>query len=146
METIDQALETLEQAEERFQKEEDTMALTENTTLQMARKLIEEENFEEAIAKLDELRDDQGMTSETRELKDLAIEKLINRKRNKAAKLFLLAKNTGDRAKKEELLLSSYKILQALIEKYPSSNLINKLNNHIKNVKKELVKLGVDPG
>lgn len=145
METVDRALETLELTEERFQQEKNNRAFSENETLKLARKLIEEENFEEAVAKLEELRDDRDMTSETKELKDLAVEKLINRKRNKAAKLFLMAKNTSDPAKKEELLVSSYKILQTLIEKYPSSNLINKLNDHIKNVKEELAKMGIEP-
>ncbi len=144
LETIDQALKTLKLVEESFQQKKETRTLNENESITQARKLIEEENFEDAIAKLEELSDDQDMATETKELKDLAIEKLINQKRNKAAKLFLMAKNMTDPKKKEELLVSSYNILQALIEKYPSSALIDKLNNHIKNVKKELIKLGVD--
>jgi len=145
LETIDQALKTLKLAEESFQQKKETETSNENESITLARKLIEEENFEDAIAKLEELSDDQDMAFETKELKDLAIEKLINQKRNKAAKLFLMAKNTNDPKKKEELLVSSYNMLQVLIEKYPSSTLIDKLNNHIKNVKKELIKLGVEP-
>ena len=107
--------------------------------------MIEEENFEEAITTLDELRDDQDMTSEMKELKGLATEELVNRDRNKAAKYFLMARKTTDPKKKEELLLASYDILKELIEQYPSSVLIKKLNYNIEIVKKELAKLGKAP-
>ena len=146
IETIDQALKTVDLAEERYQKDRNSKLSHEEETLEATRKLIEEENFEQAIAKLEELRDNQDINVETRELKDLTIEKFINRERNKAAKIFLMAKRTTDPAKKAELLLSSYKILKALIKKYPSSNLIQKLNDHSKKVREELVKLGKDPG
>ncbi|UCF56468.1 MAG: hypothetical protein JSW15_10370 [Deltaproteobacteria bacterium] len=145
IETIDQALKTVDLAEERFQREKNAKLAHEKETLILARRLIEEENFEEAITKLEQLRDEQDMTSEMRELKEAATEKLVNRERNKAAKYFLMARKTTDPAKKEELLLSSYKILKVLIEQYPSSSLIDKLNNNIEIVKKELVKLGKAP-
>ena len=146
IETIDQALKTVDLAEEKYQKEQNTILTHEEETLQAARRLIEEENFEQAIAKLEELRDDRETNIDAKELRELTIEKFINHERNKAAKLFLMAKRSTDPGRKEELLLSSYKILKSLIDKYPSSTLINKLNNHLNKVRQELVKLGKDPG
>ena len=145
IEAIDQALKTVDLAEERFQQGKNAKLAHEKETLIMARKLIEEEDFEGAITRLDELRDDQDMTAEMRELKEAAIEKLINRERNKAAKYFLMARKTSDLTKKEELLLSSYHILKGLIEHYPSSSLIDKLNDNMEIVTEELAKLGKAP-
>jgi hypothetical protein len=144
LETIDQAFKTVQVAEERYQKRKITSATYGEETLKLATKLIEEEKFEEAISKLEELKENQDFTYETKEIKKLAIEKLINRERNRAAKIFMLAKKTNDPAKRKELLVSSHTILKALIEEYPSSSLIDKLNRHIKSVDNELNKLGKD--
>jgi len=146
LETIDQAFKTVELAEERFRNQESKAVSHERETLTDAKKLIEAEDFEEAIKKLEALKTDKVTASETRDLKNLVIEKLINRERNKAAKYFLLAKKASTPSKKEEFLLSSYKILKTLIEKYPSSKLINKLEDHLIKVRKELQKLGKNPG
>jgi outer membrane protein assembly factor BamD (BamD/ComL family) len=78
---------------------------------------------------------------EVRELKNSTVEKIINRERNKAAKLFLTARNTKNPAKKEELLNSSYNTLKAVADKYPSSPLIPKVYDHMLQVTKELAKL-----
>ncbi len=145
IEIIDRALKTVEMAEASFQKEKSVDLDQEEETIKVAKKLIEQENFEEAITKLDQLQGARDTGPEIKKLRDLAIEKLINQERNKAAKLFLMAKKTPDTEKKEGLLLSSYDILKALIEKYPSSDLINKLNHHIQKVREELRKLGIDP-
>jgi outer membrane protein assembly factor BamD (BamD/ComL family) len=71
----------------------------------------------------------------------MAVEKIINRERNKAAKLFLTARNTKEAAKKEELLNSSYNILKAVSDKYPASPLIPKVQDHMNQVTKELAKV-----
>ncbi len=145
LEIIDQALKTVDLAEERYLQEKSAKLSYEKETLKLARKLIEEENFEEALAKIETLRDAQNMTPEMNELKRVATEKLIKRERNKAAKYFLMARKTTDPAKKEELLLSSYDILKALIEQYPASPMIEKLNDNIRTVREALTKLGKDP-
>jgi hypothetical protein len=145
LEIIDQALKTVDLAEERYLQEKSAKLSYEKETLKLARKLIEEENFEEALTKIETLRDAQNMTPEMNELKRVATEKLIKRERNKAAKYFLMARKTADPAKKEELLLSSYDILKALIERYPSSPMIEKLNDNLRTVREQLTKLGKDP-
>ena len=130
---------------EKFEKEKRSKDTYIKETIETAKNLIEGESFEDAIAKIDELQDLRGPSSESIALKNQAIEKLINRERNRAAKLFLAAKKTQDRAKKEEYLLSSYKILKAIIDKYPSSPLNNKLKSHIKTLTKEMERLGISP-
>ena len=141
LETIDQAFKTIQVAEERYQKRKITSVTHGEDTLKLAAKLIEEEKFEEAISKLEELKENQEFAHETEEIKELAIEKLINRERNRAAKIFLLAKKTNDPAKRKELLVSSHTILKVLIKEYPSSSLIDRLNRHIKSVENELNKM-----
>ncbi len=145
LEIIDQALKTVDLAEERFLQEKSAKLSYEKESLKQAQKLIEEENFEEALAKLETLRDAQNMTPEIKELKRVATERLIKRERNRAAKYFLMARKTADPTKKEELLLSSYDILKALIGNYPSSPMIEKLNDNLRTVREELAKLGKDP-
>ncbi len=145
LEIIDQALKSVDLAEERFLLEKSAKISYEKETLKLARKLIEEENYEEALTKIEALRDSQNMTPEMNELKRVATEKLIKRERNKAAKYFLMARKTADPAKKEELLLSSYDILKGLIERYPSSPMIEKLNDNLRTVREQLTKLGKDP-
>ena len=141
METIDQALESVDLAEEKYRKEEILKGSEKDETLNSAMDLIEEEKFEEAITKLETLEHSQTITPETGKLKEIAIERLINRERNKAAKLFLMAKNTEDPTLKEELLVSSYDTLKVLIENYPTSPLSAKINDHMEKIKKELDKL-----
>ncbi len=144
-EIIDEALKGIEIAEGKFEKEKRSRDTYISETIKTAKNLVENENFEEAIAKIDELQDLRGPNPESMALKNQAIEKLINRERNRAAKLFLAAKKTQGRAKKEEYLLSSYKLLKAIIDKYPLSPLNNKLRSHIKTLTEEMERLGIIP-
>ena len=112
VEVIDEVLKGIEIVEEQFEKEKRSKDSYIKESLETAKKLIEEESLDEAIAKIDELQDLRGPSSESMALRNQAIEKLINRERNRAAKLFLAAKKTQDRAKKEEYLCSSYTILK----------------------------------
>jgi hypothetical protein len=138
---IDHALKRLEQAQEEYLEETITMISKKKKTLQTAQKFIEEEKYEEAIMSLDALWKYEE-SHEIQKLREQATEKLINRERNRAAKLFLAAKKTQEPVKQEEYLRSSYNILKALIDKYPTSPLIKKIKSHIQKVEKELEKLG----
>lgn len=140
-EIVDQAVKSVELAEENSRKQQKTETAKNEEALELASNLIEQERYEEAIAELENLRQGGEPSEEAKQLQDLAEEKIINRERNKAAKLFLMARNTTDRAKKEELLVSSYNILKALVDKYPSSPLYQKINDNIKIIEEELGKL-----
>ena len=137
---IDQALKRLERAQEEYLEETISMISEKKQTVQMARKLIDEEKYEQAIASLDTLSEREE-SHEVKALREQAIESLINRERNRAAQIFLTARRTPDPEKKEEYLHSSYKILNNLIEKYPSSYLIDKVKSNLKTVEEELEKL-----
>ncbi len=136
LETIDQALKSVELAEERHNEK----LSHEKEGMEAANRLIEEENYEEAIKKLDSV-EGQDKNPEAKRIRDLAIENIINRDRYRAAQIFLMAKRSDDPKKKEELLLSSHKILEQLIDKYPDSSLIDKLKDNLKKVEEELEKL-----
>lgn len=146
METIDQALRNVDMAEQEHL--DGTLAQKKRLDegMALAKAMIEEERFEEALQELEKLEKEQLAGAETRTLKEAATEKLINQERNRAAKLYLMARNTTDPEKKEALLLSSYKKLKALIDKYPSSSLNSRLNNNLIKVREELHKMGVNPG
>ena len=90
---------------------------------------------------IDDYRTEGEMTPEAEGLEALAIEKHINLERSQAAKMFLLARNTKDVEKKKELLDSSRQILHNLIEKYPSSPLIERVFSHLEKVDKAIDEL-----
>ncbi|MBW1942903.1 MAG: hypothetical protein JRJ51_08720 [Deltaproteobacteria bacterium] len=151
METIDQTLRKVDMAEQEHLRKVDmaeqehldgTLAQKKRLDegMALAKAMIEEERFEEALQELEKLE------KETRTLREVATEKFINQERNRAARLYLMARNTTDPEKKEALLLSSYKKLKALIDKYPSSSLNSRLNNNLIKVREELHKMGVNPG
>ncbi len=141
IEAIEEAMKDVELAEEKFIEKKIAILSARKNVLESARRFLEKEQFEDAIASLDTLEPEEEDSHEIRKLREQAIEKLINRERNRAAKLFLAAKDTKDTAKKEQYLLSSYEILKGLIDKYPSSPLNAKLKNNMAKVVKELGKL-----
>ena len=138
---IDRELAKIEQREEEFEEQKRIRDAYLKQTLEGAKRLIEEDKFEEAINKLDEIRDAEDCAAESKALRERAVESHINQERNQAAELFLAAKKTKDPSKKKELLKSSYEILNTLIDKYPSSPLNQKLKSHIAIVEKEIDKL-----
>jgi hypothetical protein len=142
-EAIDQALKSLEVTREIYLEEKLSKISWRKSILELARKQMEEEKFEEAISNLEALEPEQENGHEISELKERAIDGLVNRERNRAAKIYLEAKKSWDPEKKEKLLRSSYEILKSLIEKYPSSSLNQKLKSHLNTVGEELNKLGI---
>jgi len=137
---IDQALKRLERAQEEYLEATISGISEKKEAVQIARKFLEEEKYEQVISSLDTLSEREE-SYEIKELRGQAVESLINRERNRAAKIFLTARRTQDPEKKEEYLRSSYNILNTLIEKYPSSPLINKVKSHLEKVEEELEKL-----
>jgi hypothetical protein len=145
LEQIDLALRRVDTAEDRYLNEQASLQLRQAEALASARQLVEEEKYEEAIKAIDQLAPEQEMNRETSQLREKAVEKLINLERNRAAKLFLEARQTADRGKKKTLLQASYQKLKNLVEKYPSSALIERVKSNIKSVLAELEKQGLSP-
>jgi hypothetical protein len=103
-------------------------------------RLIKQENFEQALAILNEVK---SKNEDIERLKNQAIEGIINRERNKAAKLFLLAKETEQKEKKLKYLEQSYRILEALIIQYPDSPLISRVRENLEKVAEEIKNLNI---
>ncbi len=133
-EIIEKALNAVDHAEEIHQHN----TAVRNENIAKAEELIEKEKFRDA---LEILKNEHGTDPKIEALKEFAIEKLINSERDRAARIFLMAKNTENNQNKKKLLLSSYNILKHLIETYPSSSLIDKLNDNLSKVGEELEKL-----
>jgi hypothetical protein len=139
-EVLRQALSKVELAEENYLEEKISRISMKKDTEQ-ARRLLDEDRYEEAISKLETPESDQEENREVQELKQFAVDKLIDSERNKAAKIFLTAKETQDPVKKEKYLMEAHNILNTLILNYPSSPLSEKLKSNIKIVEDELGKL-----
>ncbi len=133
---IEQALKSVDKAEEQFNNQNNNDKLV----IDDAKKLIEQEKFEEALNILEPLVA-KGGNYEAEKLKKQAIEELINREILDAAKLKLAAKSESNIQKKRALLVSSKKILNDLIEKYPSSQQINKLKSYVLKIDDDLAQL-----
>ena len=102
--------------------------------------MIEEEKYEEALDIIEPIIV-EGENYKAEKLKKEAIEKLIMRDKNIAAKLKIAASNEGDIKKKRDLLLRAKTIFQNLIDKYSESPLIDKVKRNISVVDEELIKL-----
>ncbi len=142
MEIVDQASKKLEQAEENY-LEEKISIISMKRDMDQARSLLEEERFEEVISRLEAIESKHEDSREITELKQFAIEKLINRERNRAATIFLAAKKTEDAAKKQAYLYEALEILKSLILEYPSTSLNNRLISNIKTVEEEIARLKI---
>ncbi|MFO7600379.1 MAG: hypothetical protein R6X27_11295 [Candidatus Desulfacyla sp.] len=140
-ELLDRELEKIDQHEAEFQAQEQMRDDPLKETQETARQMIEKEDYEAAIGEFTKVEASQELDAESRELKERAVESLINKERNRAAELFLAAKKASDPSKKKELLDSAYAILKTLIDKYPSSPLNQKLKSHISIVQNELDRL-----
>lgn len=110
--------------------------------IKTATKLIEEEDYESAIIILNNMQNNRNDNPEIKKQKDIAVERFINKERNRAAKIFLAAKKTSDVNKKEELLFTVKNILNGLIDNYPSAEMIDKVKNNLEAVNNELNKIG----
>lgn len=141
---LDQAFQRVEQAEADFRAQGQGDSLNEDP-LETAKALIDVEEFEKAIKTINALEASESASPEATRLKTRATEGLINRERNRAAKLFLLAKNTRDPLKKKDYLLSSHAILKQLVETYPLSSLNKKVKDNMETVENEMAVLGIFP-
>jgi hypothetical protein len=140
-ERIDRAMRAVETAEKKSWEQERADVSQKQEVLEIATGLIEQERYEEAIAQIETSTWGKEFGPEARQLQELAVEKIVNRQRNEAAKLFLMARNTQDPAKKEQLLIDSQNILKSLLDKYPSTPLKQTINGNIQRIEEELSKV-----
>lgn len=140
-EVIDRALNNIEEAETAYEENVMIKETYLKETYEAASRSYEKEDYKGAITTLEALGNTQELNAEAADLKNRAVESLINRERNRAAEIFLEAKKTKDPQKKRVLLETSYNILQTLVNDYPQSPLKNKLTSHINIVQREIERL-----
>ena len=135
---VDEALRSLDAAEEQYLEERILSLSGQKEHFTRIKRLLEEEKLEEVISNLEDMEHEQGVTRESRDLKDLAVERLIIRESNRAAELFLAARKTGDIEDKRRHLNACLEILTGLVEVYPLSPLNEKLKAYMHTVRDEL--------
>ncbi len=139
LEMIEQLLKSVDNAEAHFDKENNEDKLK----IEDARKLIEEEKYEDALNILDIAVTDEG-NYEAERLKNEAIEKLITRDKNDAAIIYRAAKAENNIQRKRDLLLKARSIFQNLIDKYHASPLIDRVKRNLSVVDEELILITPD--
>ncbi len=140
-ELIDRALKNIDEMESTYEESVKVKEAYVKQTYEAAKRLYEKEDYKGVIEKLGELERIQTLDAVSIDLKNRAIESLINLERNRAAEIFLEAKKTKDPEKKRGLLEASYQILRTLVEDYPQSPLAPKLASNINIVRGEIEKL-----
>ena len=140
-EYIDRALKNVDEAQTAYEENMKIKLAYQKETFDTAEKLFEEEDYQGTIKTLAMLEKNQGLDAAAMDLRDRAVENLINRERNRAAEVFLEAKKTKDPKKKKGLLEASYNILRNLVEDYPASPLKEKLISNMTIVQGEIEKL-----
>jgi hypothetical protein len=126
---------------QRIQREREARLVYEEEALIWARELIEEERYEETIQRINELGNDQDISLEMKELRDLAIEGFIDQEIDRAAADLLKGRQATDPFRKKEFFLLSYHRLRASAEQYPQSSRIETLNEYLEIVETKLNEL-----
>lgn len=136
VEIYDRLQKSVDKAEEQFDRENSN----DKIKIDDAKKLIEQEKYEEALDILDPIVT-AGGNYEAEKIQKDAIEKLIIRDKNVAAKLKIAANQERDIQRKRDLLIKSRSILQNLIDKYPASPLLETSKRNILKIDNELMEL-----
>jgi len=108
--------------------------------LERANRLLESENFEEAITLYEEL-EGAAYKSDAEEMKLLAIDGLARTRRLKAGQLFLQARNSTSVEQKKSYLLESYKLLKNVLDKYPNNTYADRIIKNLTDVRAEIEKV-----
>ena len=148
---IDRAMERVERAEKERSRDEATpeegLRTREARSLEEIRKRLESEDYEGALRELTDMAraPDPEIAEEVEALTDAARSKLIQRERDRAAKLFLEAKNAADLEEKETRLRSSHAILFGLLRRFPNSIFASKIQSNLDTVVGEMQRMGLEP-
>lgn len=130
----------LEKAEEEYLEKQISLISMKKGSLDIAINLIEKERYQEVLTGLKGL-DEEDMNLELKAIKRKAVDGLVRKESNRAAKIFLMAENEKDLEKKKRYLEQSYEILLNLAKSHPSSTLIDRVKSYAERVKRELSRL-----
>lgn len=145
---------TLDQAMARLEREEQSCAtapregehepiLFPEQSLDEVRQLVESDQHEAALQQLDRMQASEVQHPELQSLRDRAAAGIISKKRDEAAKAFLKARNTSDSNLKKEHLRNAYHILKALVDRFPTSPLLPKVQSNLETVRTEMRQAGI---
>jgi hypothetical protein len=140
-ETIDQALKSVAKSEDVFLSERVASLSREKKAQENIRGLMEDEKYDEVVSEIERLKLEGIQSDELRNLELEATEKLINRDRERAAALFLKAKQAESIEEKKNYLNMSRVLLQKLLYKFPASPLQEKIKSNLDSVDEALGKL-----
>jgi hypothetical protein len=147
-EAIDGAMDRLEREEQAFEtakrlEGQDSTPLEQS--LEQVHLLLESEKYEEAFQQLDQMEPPEGLSPELQALRDRAVSGIIGKKRNEAARAFLMAKNSSDPDLKKEHLRTAYNLLKTLVDRFPTSPLLPKVQSNLDTVRSEMQQAGIPP-
>jgi len=145
-EALDRAMDRLEREEQayetakRLEGQEPTHL---EQSLEQVHRLLESEKYEEAFQQLDRMEPPEGLSPELQILRDRAAAGIIGKKRDEAARAFLMAKNTTDPDQKREHLRTAYNLLKTLVDRFPTSPLLPKVQSNLETVREEMQQAGI---
>jgi tetratricopeptide (TPR) repeat protein len=143
---IEKALESLKEKRDRFVEERIEAVSRRADVIREAQDLAAQERPEEALDRLKTLEKQLGSSDPDAEaVARQAIEAIIARERNRAARLFLQAKDTQNSAEREQLLLLARGILKSVIERYPDAPSAKKAAENLLAVEREISSLKKPP-
>ena len=125
-----------------FQEEIKSRGELERQKYEKAIKLVESEQYDEAILLFDQLQGTQ-YEAQAEEDKAMAINLLARTSRTKAGELFLQAMQEEDVEMRKTYLVESYRLLKGVIDRYPHSQYAEKIGRNLADVCAEIEK--VDP-
>ncbi len=105
-----------------------------------AMKLLEGEQYEEAVVLFDQLEGTQ-YEEEARKQRLSAIDLLARTSRSKAGHLFLLAKQSQDLDLQKKYLIESFMLLKGVMERYPDNQYADKIARNLEDVRAEIEKI-----
>lgn len=141
---VEKAMERVEMAERDFKLKGSNDAREElEDAIEEIRAFIEREKYEAALQRLDAMKPSDDIRIRITALKDQATSGIIQQDRDKAARLYLKARNTVDVSEKQRSLNSSYQLLKNLLDRFPDSPMAPKIQDNLDTVKIEMEKSGM---
>lgn len=143
---IDRAMDRVDRAEAALDRRTPAVPVQPRVSeaLDEARDLMEAEDYENALARLEGLRGSPDETDPQVEALRLRAEsELVRSGREEAAKLFLMARNAQSSKEKETHLRASHRLLSELLERFPESSLAPRIRNNLNTVEEEMKRIGL---
>lgn len=112
--------------------------------LEEARGFMEAEDYEKALARLEGLRGTPDDTDPRVEaVRQKAEAEFVRSGREKAAKLFLMARSAEGSKEKEAHLRASHSLLRELLDRFPGSALAPRIRSNLDTVEEEMARIGL---